>query len=506
MPLVIERDREKDVGVDSEKGSMKHSSSVSTKEVSTNTKAENATSWAGTTAEKRLVRKLDMRIMPLTCIAYFFAFLDRSNPGNGRLQGLPEDVLHGDPTGKLFDLISSGFFLSYIVCQIPATVALKLFPSRIWLGCAIMGWGLASTLGAAAFNFSGLFISRIFVGIFEAGFTPAVPVYCSFWYTRYEMGRRMAFWFSFSTIGGALGGLIAFGIQNAHTTISNWRLLFIVEGIATVLIGLLTLVFLPNRPEETGFLSGEEREIQRERSSRGVKPDVGRFLVKKHALYAFKDWRVYVAGGIQLMANCSTGAIAAFLPTILKTFGVSDASAQLLTVPPYAVGAAVLIMTSHFSDHYQTRGIFVSAAATVGAIGHLLLLTVHENVHVRYFAVFCVISGTYTCIGILIAWTTNNFGSETKKATGMPIYMSIGQCGSVLGSHIFPSTEGPRYIKGFAISCALEFLAAICGIILTVSYRLDNRRKNKKYGIPNPDVEVDTDELADKAPMFRYIP
>lgn len=109
---------------------MENSSSMSTKEVSTNTKAENATSWAGTTAEKRLVRKLDMRIMPLTCIAYFFAcelffddvlmllttylVLDRSNPGNGRLQGLPEDVLGGDPTGKLFDLISSGFFLSYV--------------------------------------------------------------------------------------------------------------------------------------------------------------------------------------------------------------------------------------------------------------------------------------------------------------------------------------------------------------------------------------------------------
>lgn len=94
------------------------------------------------------------------------------------------------------------------------------------------------------------------------------------------MGRRMAFWFSFSTIGGALGGLIAFGIQNAKTSISNWRLLFIVEGIVTVLVGFLTLLFLPNRPDETSFLSEEEELIQRERSSRGVKPDVGRFLMK----------------------------------------------------------------------------------------------------------------------------------------------------------------------------------------------------------------------------------
>lgn len=63
----------------------------------------------------------------------------------------------------------------------------------------------------------------------------------------------------------------------------------------------------------------------------------------------------------------------------------------------------------------------------------------------------------------------HNLGSETKKATGIPMYMAIGQCGSVLGSHLFPSTEGPRYIKGFAVSCALEFLAALCGVILSVT-------------------------------------
>ena len=116
-----------------------------------------------------------------------------------------------------------------------------------------------------------------------------------------------------------------------------------------------------------------------------------------------------------------------------------------------------------------------------------LLLTVPNNNHVRYFATFCITSGTYTVIGIMIAWckvsphyypllltrplVAHNLGSETKKATGIPMYMAIGQCGSVLGSHLFPSTEGPRYIKGFAVSCALEFLAAICGVILSVSRR-----------------------------------
>ena len=146
----------------------------------------------------------------------------------------------------------------------------------------------------------------------------------------------------------------------------------------------------------------------------------------------------------------------------LTTF-TANARAQLLTVPPYAVCAVVLCLTSYTSDRLQSRGLCVALSASLGGIGYLLLLTVTENNHVRYFATFCITSGTYTVIGVIIAWckfavrlsriiwltiflVAHNLGSETKKATGIPLYMAIGQCGSVLGSHIFPATEGPRYM------------------------------------------------------------
>jgi len=83
--------------------------------------------------------------------------------------------------------------------------------------------------------------------------------------------------------------------------------------------------------------------------------------------------------------------------------------------------------------------------------------------------------------------------------------MAIGQCGSILGSHLFPTTQGPRYIRGFGVSCALMFLGAVLSIVLSISYRMDNSRRNKLYGIPEPNAKVDTHELADKAPGFRYL-
>lgn len=88
----------------------------------------------------------------------------------------------------------------------------------------------------------------------------------------------MAAWFMFSAVAGAFGGLIAFGVQHAHVALANWRLLFLVEGIPSILLGVLTIVILPDRPEVTAVLTDREREIALERMNRGGKADVGRML------------------------------------------------------------------------------------------------------------------------------------------------------------------------------------------------------------------------------------
>ncbi|KAJ7689412.1 MFS general substrate transporter [Mycena rosella] len=443
--------------------------------------------------ERRLVRRLDWRILPITCLLYLFAYLDRSNLGNARLQGLPKDALGGDPTGKRFDWVNSIFFFSYILCQVPSTIISKLFPPRIWLACVAIGWGISSTLLASgpstAFNFAGLITGRVFLGVFESGFGPVIPLYFSFFYTKAEMGMRMAYWFGFAAVAGAFGGVLAFGVQHAHASIHNWRILFIIEGLPAVVMGLVALFFLPNRPESTTFFNERERAIALERMSRGTSGDSGIKIQKAHIFMAFRDWRasIYAGGAIYFGLNCALASISAFLPTILATFGYTNANAQLLTGECFS------------------RGIFMFTASLISGIGYVLLLTVTSNVHVRYFAVFCIVSGTYTTIGITIAWFAHNLGSETKRATGIPMFMGIGQCGSVLGSHIFPLTEGPRYIKGFGISCALAFLAAALSLVLSISYRMENARRDKLYGKPKPDSRVDTSELADKANDFRYI-
>ncbi|KAF7318853.1 MFS general substrate transporter [Mycena chlorophos] len=449
--------------------------------------------------ERKLVRRLDARILPITCLLYLFAYLDRSNLGNARLQGLPQDNLGGDPTGHLFDWVNSVFFFAYILCQVPATIISKLYPPRYWIAAMAIGWGLSSTLMSTTTNFGGLMTARVFLGIFEAGFGPVIPLYYSFFYTKKEMGLRMAYWFGFAAVAGAFGGLVAFGVQHAHAAIHDWRLLFIIEGCPALIMGIVTLLFLPNRPETTTFLNEKERVIALDRMTRGTSGDTGATVTKAHIMMAFKDWRCYAGGIIYFGLNTALASISAFLPTILTTLGFTKAAAQLLTVPPYALAAVMLVLFCFISDRLQSRGILMSISCIIGGIGYIILLTVHSNVHARYFAVFCIVGGTYTTIGLIIAWYAHNLGSESKRATGIPIFMAMGQCGSVLGSHLFPLTQGPHYVQGFGVSCALEFLAAIISLVLSYSYRRDNARRNELYGVPDPTAKVDTSELADKA-------
>lgn len=456
--------------------------------------------------ERRLVRKLDGRILPIACLMYLFAYLDRTNLGNARLQGLAKDTLGGDPTGERFDWVNSVFFFSYILCMVPATILAKLVPPRLWLGCSAIGWGLCSTLMSTATNQAGLMVARVGLGVFEAGFGPGIPLYFSLFYTKHELGLRLAYWFGFAAVAGAFGGLVAFGVQHAHAAIANWRLLFIIEGIPTILLGFIAIAFLPDRPETTKFFTEEERKIALARANRDTSGDVGYHVNKSHIADAFKDWRVYLGGVIYFGANAALASTAAFLPTIIKTFGYTNALAQLLTVPPYAVTSVVITISSWSSDRLLTRGPFIVISSVVGGIGYVLLLAVAQHMnHVRYFATFCIVSGTYTTIGLVIAWYAHNLGSETKRATGTPLYMAIGQCGSILGSHLFPSNEGPRYIKGFSVLTGLLFLGTVCTCILTMHFRYENARRDRVYGKHIPNTRVDTSVLADRAPGFRYV-
>lgn len=301
---------------------------------------------------------------------------------------------------------------------------------------------------------------------------PPLNLAIALFYTREEMGLRTAFWWGSAAVASAFSGLIAFGIQHVHTSVANWRLLFIIEGVPTVLLGFCAMFVLPNRPEETHILSAKEREIALQRVNRGSMADAGRVIQKSASMiktpspddrlrfrqnilsshsrigrcvessdelcmFVDSESKIYAIAVVYFAGDCATAGITAFLPTIIMTFGFSgyfaqggltranvssaNARAQLLTVPPYAVAAVVLLLTSYASDRLQSRGMIIAASCFVAGVGYMcgstvvlhqarhltspnrLLLAVTSN-SVRYFATFCITMGSFSTIGLVLTW------------------------------------------------------------------------------------------------------
>jgi hypothetical protein len=183
----------------------------------------------------------------------------------------------------------------------------------------------------------------------------------------------------------------------------------------------------------------------------------------------------------------------------------SSLQAQGLSAPPYLLAYFTCILASVLSDKVQNRGFFVFGFCCTGGIGYVLLGVVRTTA-VRYFATFLVCAGTFPAVALMFTWVTDNQGSASKRGAGLAIFGMIGQCGPILGAHLFPEEEGPYYTKGMAVCAGLLFAAAVLSQILSLSLRLQNRSRDQKHGKADVySMPEDVSDIGDAHPMYRYV-
>lgn len=151
---------------------------------------------------------------------------------------------------------------------------LKVLRPSMWLAICAVGWGAMSAIQAACHNGTTLAVVRLFLGIFEASFGPGCALYLSFWYLKTELSLRIAAYAGTSALSGVLGGLISYGVGIAENQqIQPWQTLFIAEGFPTIVVGVITYLYLPGRPElgRHFWFTEEEHRILLARRNRFVK-------------------------------------------------------------------------------------------------------------------------------------------------------------------------------------------------------------------------------------------
>ncbi|KAH9999954.1 sugar transporter [Russula vinacea] len=342
--------------------------------------------------ERKLVRKLDMR-MSILVLIYILNYVDRNNAAAARLEGFEED-LH--LTGQQFNTLLGVLYVGYILMQIPSNMFLNYIgkPS-IYLPASMMLWGVISVLTGTTHDFTGAVLTRFFLGFVEAAFFPGALFLLSKWYKRSELGLRTAFLSCGLLISNAFGSLLASGIlsgMQGKLGFAAWRWLFFIEGALTILVAVMAVFVLPDFPQNSHwFLSSEEMRLAELRmqedgdigDSDETECEGSRF---PGLLEAISDWRVYWLTVALASLNLSL-SFNAFFPTLTATLGYSPTVTLLLCVPPWAFAAVVALAVSRHSDMTGERVFHIAIPLFIGIVGFTIAIST-MRLAARYIALF----------------------------------------------------------------------------------------------------------------------
>ncbi|MCJ1475634.1 hypothetical protein MMC13_004297 [Lambiella insularis] len=456
-------------------------------------------------AERKLMLKLDLHVMPMISLLYMLAFVDRINIGNARIQGLEKDL---GMKGSDYNIALFVFFIPYILFEVPSNIILRKIAPSTWLSFIMLCWGIVTTCMGLTQSYAGLIVCRFLLGFFEAGFVPGCIYLISMYYKRYELQWRVNLFFCASILSGAFGGLLAYALAKMAGIggYNGWRWIFIIEGIVTVLVACIAKIFVVDWPETSKFLNDNERELLLSRLRDDVAEARMDRLDKKAVRRVFGDWKIYV-GTIMYFGVVNTGYSGSFFtPTILQQLGWTAVRAQVYSIPIYITSAVITLVTAFCTDRLRHRYAFTIIGICVASIGYAILLAQHTvPVGARYMAVYFITVGGYITQPVTLAWLSNTMGGHYKRSISSAMQIGLGNCGGIVASNIYINTQAPNYPVGFGVSLGLLWLCAIACTVFLVGLHLENKKRDRgerddRYALPKEELE----NLGDGHPRFRY--
>ncbi|KAI0742020.1 MFS general substrate transporter [Daedaleopsis nitida] len=423
--------------------------------------------------------KIDLCILPVVSLMYFLSSLDKSNIGNARIAGLQQRL---DINDKEFTIALTVTLIPYILIEIPSNVLLKFVGARFLLPTMVVLWGFACAMQGVVTNYSGLIACRFFLGLFEGGLLPGIALYMATFYPRRKLQLRMSVMFSATALASAFSGLLAAAIikMNGVGGRAGYEWLFILEGLFTIVFGLVSYFLLPNTPVTVPALTDSEKRLV----TKALRDDGIILANEKDEHYTAAELlRTFMAPHVILMAiagffsGASLSGLSTFLPSIVVGLGYSGSRAQLMTVPPFAVSAVLSILTSIFSDYYGKRGLTIIFFAGLSAIGFGIFYESFAS-NIRYGALFLLVPGTF-CVGApLGTWMANNSAPLMRRATSIALLTTMTNLGSVLASWLFGFiSPAPRYTSATVTLLVFQVATALLAGVNVTWLTRENKRK-----------------------------
>ncbi|RYP92155.1 hypothetical protein DL770_001736 [Monosporascus sp. CRB-9-2] len=415
--------------------------------------------------QRRIIRRVDRRLVSVLACLYIISLVDRINISTAAIAGLNTDLEL--QVGTRYSVIILTFFVAYTVFQPLGTVLTREIGPRWFLSSITLAWGVVMIGNGFVNSWQSLAGLRVLIGVFEAGYFPGAVYLLSTWYTRFDMQKRYMVFYGVGCVASALGGILAYGLSQMDglAGLRGWRWIFIIEGIISCLVALISYIFLVGFPEEADkswkFLSQQERDFILRRVNR----DRGDAITEPFSFGAFikpaADFKIWVFAFIFFCVTTVGYSINYFLPIILLGMGFSVAAAQCLIVPPWVFTAFVMYGQAWLGDRYRLRGPIIAFNAVLALIG-LVLMGFHHDYPVRYFGVFLVVAGASGNTPPVLTYQANNIRGHWKRAFCSATLIAFGGIGGIAGALVFRSQDQPRYLPGIYASIACNICILFC--------------------------------------------
>ncbi|KAK6206946.1 major facilitator superfamily transporter [Colletotrichum tabaci] len=398
-------------------------------------------SVGGTIFERKLLYKLDMKLMLAMFFLNFLSLMGRTNIGAALIRQLPQDLKLD--AMKVFIVLTMPA-APLILLEVPSNLLMRFLDRKfnfsymsymclldVLLGVVTIGQGFVKT-------FDQIMVTRFLVGVFDAGLIPGCVFLCSLYYPPTHLQWRLGLITVANICSNIAGNFLAYAIANIKTTnaFSGWRWIFIIEGIFTVVAALLCSVANVGPPEKAKFLTEEEKRVIKN-SVETQTTNIG--ILAEWRLF-FMNPLNYCWGIIYCFTTTTAYSVSIFSPSFVKSFrpGLDATEIQAQIVPIFVVAAVACLTTAYAADRLNHRSAFGLVGFVFTIIGYAILRRdEHENSNVTMMALYFIAFGTYITLPMIWILTMQNLQTPFQRAIGSGFVIGVGNTSSYISAWIF---------------------------------------------------------------------
>lgn len=437
-----------------------------------------------------IVKKLDkILVMPMLCV-YFLQFLDKVSLNYSNVMGMTKELGF---TGNQFSYLATYFFVSYIVGEFFQAMLLLKFKVHLVLGGNVVVWGIVTMCCSAAQNFRGMLALRVILGFSEAAVVPCLLLLTTNFYEKTRAAFRIGIFYSGLGLGQIVGGLLSFAFQLVtNSSISSWRILYLVVGALNIIMGVYVLFFIPSEPLSAKQLTAKEKYVLLSKLTEG-KIAVNAHKIKMNQIVELlidpQSWLYLI---ISATISFSSSTISSFSAKDIVSFGFTSKEAALLNMPSGVVSILSSCVSTYFIMKGTTRYIAICVLLVPAVCGGALMSYLPKDNKAGLLIGIYMINFITAPLAIVYTWAAANVAGSTKKIGINTLFISIGfAIGNITGPQSYQAKDAPNYQPAKVSMLVTQAVSIGFALLIAGIYFLRNKRRSNEV------VEHDEKEALD---------